>query len=40
MQEVLEQTELQSLEEETLPEIHPATDDEILAYLRHSGKIG
>jgi len=39
MQEVLEQTELQSLEEETLPEIHPATDDEILAYLRHSGKI-
>lgn len=39
MQEVLEQTELQSLEEETIPEIAPATDDEILAYLRYSGKI-
>ncbi|BAY12297.1 peptidylprolyl isomerase [Calothrix sp. NIES-2098] len=35
MQEVLEQTELQ----ETIPEIHPATDDEILAYLRSYGKI-
>jgi parvulin-like peptidyl-prolyl isomerase len=39
MQEVLEQSELQSLREETLPEIHPATDDEILTYLRYSGKI-
>ena len=39
MQEALEQTELQSLQEETLPEIHPATDDEVLAYLRRSGKI-
>jgi parvulin-like peptidyl-prolyl isomerase len=35
MQEVLEQTELQ----ETIPKIHPATDDEILSYLRSSGKI-
>ncbi|GAB4386721.1 MAG: hypothetical protein Kow00121_53840 [Elainellaceae cyanobacterium] len=43
MQEALEQTKLQSLQEKMLPEIlpekHPATDDEILAYLRRSGKI-
>lgn len=39
MQETLEQNELQSLQAETLPEIHPATDDEILAYLRRSHKI-
>jgi parvulin-like peptidyl-prolyl isomerase len=39
MQEAPEQTELQSLQEETLSEIHPATNDEILAYLRRSGKI-
>jgi hypothetical protein len=39
MQEALEQTKLQSSQLETLPEIHPATDDEILAYLRRSGKI-
>lgn len=39
MQEALEQTELQSLQAEILSELHPATDDEILAYLRRSHKI-
>ncbi|HEY9624666.1 MAG TPA: peptidylprolyl isomerase [Crinalium sp.] len=39
MQEALEHTELQSSQLETLPKNRPATDDEILAYLRRSGKI-
>jgi hypothetical protein len=39
MPETLEVTELQSVQESGLPEISPATDAEILAYLRRSHKI-
>lgn len=36
MKETLEKTELQPLQEFALPEISPATDEEIIAYLRRS----
>lgn len=36
MKETLEKTDLQPLEEFALPEISPATDEEIIAYLRRS----
>lgn len=39
MPETLEITELQSVQESGLPEISPATDADILAYLRRSHKI-
>ena len=39
MPETLEVTELQSVQESGLPEISPATDSGILAYLRRSHKI-
>ncbi len=39
MPETLEVTELQSVHESGLPEISPATDADILAYLRRSQKI-
>lgn len=39
MQETLETPQLQSVQESGLPEISPATDADILAYLRRSHKI-
>jgi parvulin-like peptidyl-prolyl isomerase len=39
MQETLEAKQLQSAKESALPEISPATDADILAYLRRSHKI-
>jgi parvulin-like peptidyl-prolyl isomerase len=39
MPETLEVTELQSVQESALPEISPATDADIIAYLRRSHKI-
>lgn len=39
MPETLEITELQSVQDSVLPEISPATDADILAYLRRSHKI-
>jgi parvulin-like peptidyl-prolyl isomerase len=39
MPETLEVTELHSVQESALPEISPATDEDILAYLRRSHKI-
>lgn len=39
MQETLEQSQFSSLQEDTLPEVSPATDDEILRYLRRTHKI-
>ncbi|NMF63967.1 peptidylprolyl isomerase [Brasilonema octagenarum] len=39
MKETLEKTELQLLQEFALPEISPATDEEIIAYLRRSYQV-
>lgn len=39
MEETLEKTELQSVQELAPPEISPATNEDIIAYLRHSHKL-